>query len=413
MMRSRLLSLALIGAGLGLAPTVTYLAVAPAYAAGNQVRADVGKPLKEAQEAIQAGRYAAASAALRHAEAVPGTTPYEAFLIAYFHGQIAQATRDYATAAKSFETIYNSSFATEAQKADLPLAIGQFAYASQDYSKAITWFNRYIRSGGADPKARELLAQAYYATNDYANAERYLKPQLEAAERAGQAPPENELLILLQSQDKLNEPDTATLTQLINYYPKPEYWGVAIQHVEASPGFADRLALDIDRLELQLGLLTTSDQYMEMAQAALGENLPAEAQAVMASGYAKGILGTGADAGRQKRLQAQIDAKVAEERRSIDAGAAAAGKQATGLGSVNIGFEYVMYGQFDQGLPLMESGIEKDSLKHPDDAQLHLGIGYIKAGQKDKAIEALKQVQGTDGSGDIARLWIVVAKKPS
>ena len=43
--------------------------------------------------------------------------------------------------------------------------------------------------------------------------------------------------------------------------------------------------------------------------------------------------------------------------------------------------------------------------KHLDDARLHLGIAYLRAGNKAKANETLRAVKGTDGAADLARLW--------
>jgi len=65
------------------------------------------------------------------------------------------------------------------------------------------------------------------------------------------------------------------------------------------------------------------------------------------------------------------------------------------------------------GLPLMEQGIAKGGLREPEDAKLHLGIAYLAAGQKPKAIQTFKEVGGTDGTADLARLWLIHAQRPT
>jgi hypothetical protein len=45
----------------------------------------------------------------------------------------------------------------------------------------------------------------------------------------------------------------------------------------------------------------------------------------------------------------------------------------------------------------------------PEEARLHLGVALVSAGQKAKALPVLKAVQGTDGSAELARLWLVLA----
>ena len=69
-------------------------------------------------------------------------------------------------------------------------------------------------------------------------------------------------------------------------------------------------------------------------------------------------------------------------------------------------------GQFDTGLALMEQGIAKGGLRRPDEAKLHLGIAYLSAGQKAKAIQTFRDVGGTDGTADLARLWLIHAQRP-
>ena len=74
------------------------------------------------------------------------------------------------------------------------------------------------------------------------------------------------------------------------------------------------------------------------------------------------------------------------------------------------GLNYVGHGQFDKGLALMEQGLAKGNLKYPEDAKLHLGYAQLKAGRKAAAVKTFKTVSGTDGSADLARLWIVQAE---
>ncbi len=59
----------------------------------------------------------------------------------------------------------------------------------------------------------------------------------------------------------------------------------------------------------------------------------------------------------------------------------------------------------------MEQGIKKGGLRRPEDAKLHLGIAYLQAGQKAKALQTFKTVGGTDGAAELARLWTVQARR--
>jgi hypothetical protein len=59
----------------------------------------------------------------------------------------------------------------------------------------------------------------------------------------------------------------------------------------------------------------------------------------------------------------------------------------------------------------MDAAIAKGGIDHPDQAQLHLGEAYYIAGDKARAVQAFRAVKGTDGSADLARLWVLVASK--
>jgi hypothetical protein len=68
-------------------------------------------------------------------------------------------------------------------------------------------------------------------------------------------------------------------------------------------------------------------------------------------------------------------------------------------------------GQADKGVEMMQQGIQKDDLKRPEDAKLHLGIALLQAGKKAKAIQVLRGVKGDDGSADLAHLWVIAANQ--
>ena len=74
-------------------------------------------------------------------------------------------------------------------------------------------------------------------------------------------------------------------------------------------------------------------------------------------------------------------------------------------------------GQKEKGIALMERGFRKgagdetDTNKRPQDNRLHMGIAYLKAGQKEKAADIFKQVGGLHGAADMARLWSIHAKQ--
>ena len=172
-------------------------------------------------------------------------------------------------------------------------------------------------------------------------------------------------------------------------------------------------ALPIYRLSLATGSMTATSDFMEMAQLALQAGLPLEAKQVVDKGFASGVLGSGAEAERHKRLRDLVTKKLDEDQRARPDNEKQAMADKDGSALVNIGFNQVFGGQGAAGLALMQMGVAKGNLKRPEDAKLHLAIAQLLAGDATKAQASLKTVAGNDGTADLARLWMLYAKRKS
>ncbi|MBW8904181.1 MAG: hypothetical protein JF611_00615, partial [Betaproteobacteria bacterium] len=74
----------------------------------------------------------------------------------------------------------------------------------------------------------------------------------------------------------------------------------------------------------------------------------------------------------------------------------------------NDGFNYVLHGNSQKGLDMMQQAIKTGAgFRRPDHGKLQLGYAYHIAGQNDKAVQTFKSVQGTDGAAALARLWVI------
>jgi hypothetical protein len=416
MMRSRLLSLGLIAAGLGVA-SLSSVALAPSVAFGAEgIRPEVGKPLQAAQDLAKKGNFAAALAEANKAAAVNGKTAYETLLVEQVRGTIAQQAGDSATAIKAFETVIATGSLDAAAQLRMVQAVALLYNHEKDYQKTILWLSRYRKDGGNDPAMRNLLIQAYFDAKDFANAAKEQQDQMAAEEKANQVPPEVQYQLLLNCLLGLNDSAgyAAVLEKTVLHYPKPDYWADLLRRVAIKPGFASsRLSLDVARLKIATGIMKTGDDYREMTQTDLQERLPGEAKEVSDKAFAAGLMGKDEKAPRDNKLRDLVAKTVADDQAAIDAKAAAIDPK-DGQDMLNVGFDYVGYGQFDKGIKLMEDGLKADGLKHPEDGKLHLALAYLRAGKKPKALELLKTVGGTDGTADLARLWVLVANaKPA
>lgn len=401
--------------GLNLASGFT-MGVATAYAAeSTSLRPEVGKPLQAAQEDIKKGKYKEALAKIHEAEAVGGRTSYEDYMIEYLRAAAAQGAGDNALAAKSYEAVINSGHLAGPQRSKIVQAIGEMYYQAKDYPKAIVWLTRYVTEGGDDTRMRPLLTAAYYWNGEYARAATDVQAQIQADEKAGRTPSEDLLLMLANCAAKQNDKTgyMVALEKRVTYYPKKEVWVDLLNRLENKSGFADsRLGLDVFRLKLAVGAVTTASDFMNMAELALQAGYPSESKRIIDLAFKSGAFGNGAEASRQKRLQDMATKDAVNDLKTLAQTEAEVSKSKDGTGMVNAGYDYVTTGQFDKGIALMEKGMEKGGLKHADDARLHLALAYLQADKKPKALQTFKTVQGVDGTAEIARYWIVELNRP-
>lgn len=377
----------------------------------NAIRPEVGKPLQAAEREIQAKSYAAALAKVREAEAVPGRTPHEDAVIAQLRLIASLGTGDVGAAVKSLDALNAANVLTPVAKQQFTLSIASGYFRAKDYAAAASWTRRYLAGGGADAQAKLLLVQSLYLDKQYPGAAKAALDEIQSQERQGRIPSDTLLLVLADSaraQADWRLYETA-LMRLAADYPKPDYWADLLHRLPTHPGFSNALALDVSRLALGVGALATAQAYVDYAELAIQAGFPGEAQSVVAQAYAKGVFGAGPDAARQARLRDLVAKAVESDRKTLESGAAEAAKAASGDALVNTGLDYYGYGQFDKAAGLMEQGIAKGGLKSVDAAKLHLGIAYLRAGQKAKAIEVLKSVKAKDGTADLAALWILEA----
>ncbi|MEW6706129.1 MAG: hypothetical protein AB1430_14890 [Pseudomonadota bacterium] len=403
----RLLPAALLAAGLlfNVSPEGRVgIATAQAQVA---VKPEIAKALKAAADLMRAGKFKDALAKVREADAVPNKTPAEQLTIERARGSAALGARDYDTASKAFEQVMASGKLSASEQAQIAQALASAEYSAGRYAKAIKW----AQQAGNSPEMRDLIAAASFQIGDYASVARQVSADIEAAEKAGRKPSERDLDLLVNAYQRMNNHAgvSRALEKLLAHYPKKETWANILSRLPRKPGFSDRFSLDLYRLQLATGNLTKPNDYMEAAQLALQAGYPTEGKAIVEKGFASGVLGTGAEADRQKRLRDLAVKQEAEARSALEKETAEAEAAKDGNALVKVGYAYVTMGQADKGIALIEKGIAKGGLKRPEDAKLRLGMALLQAGKKSKAVQTLRGVQGSDGAADIAQLWVIQA----
>ena len=373
------------------------------------VRPEVGKPLQQAAELLKAGKAKEALVKVREADAVGGKTAAEQLTIDRMKAAAAQRAGDGAAAVQALEAIYPKTSGAEQGQIAEQLAS---AYAQlKNNAKANEWLNKAIQGGNNGASVKQLQSYLQSASGDYAAIAKDAAAAVAAAEQAGRRPEEGDLLRLADAQQRTGNQVgyLASLEKLLFSHPKKDYWNAYLGRLPRKPGFADRFALDLLRLRLASGTLTKADDYMEMAQLSLQAGVPAEARAVVDQGMKAGVLGTGPEAGRHQRLL-DLAVKQADANKTNIANLTSEAEGfKEGDGLIKVGNAYVFNGEVDKGIELIQKGIAKGGLKHPEDAKLRLGIAQLRTPKtKSAALQTLRSVKGNDGVADIARLWTLL-----
>lgn len=407
MPKFRLAHLGLVMAALGFTAATPVIGLSTAIAA-ETLRAEVGKPLQDAQALMKQGKNREALAKLRDADNVSNKTANESYLIERVRAAAASAAGDNEAAAKSFETLIASGRLSAGEKDKFSEGLVGLYIRAKDYNKANAAINRQLKERD-NPGLRQLLIQNYYQSGNLSGAEQ----ELRNIEKGGKL---NEDQLGLLANIQLKKGDKAgyvgTIEKLAASYPKVSYWTDLLNRVVTKPGYSNRLTVDVYRLKLANNLLKKPSEFVEMAQLVLQAKAPAEALKVIDKGYKAGALGVGAEAARHQRLKDLAQKNLADDQKTQATDEAALVKAKDNDGLVKMGYGLVQAGQADKGLQMMQDAIKAGGLRNPEDAKLHLGQAQAVAGKKSQAIATLKEVKGNDGTADLARYWIMAINHP-
>jgi hypothetical protein len=373
------------------------------------VSAAVAKPLKEASELVRAGK---AKEALAKLQGVTGSGPEDNYMIARIRGAAYQRMGDNGQAAQQLEAAFATGHVPASEAGPLAETIAGVYAQQHNNAKAMQWVEKAKAAGDNSGTLRQIQEYVQGSSGDYGQVARDNAAKVAAAENAGRRPDEDDLLRLADAYRHTNNKagDLGVKEKLVLNYPSnKQYTGIYLADLPGKPGFSSRFSLDLLRLRLASGNLTAANDYMEMGQLLLQAQLPAEAKMVVDKGYAAGVLGTGAEAARQQRLRDLVNKTAAESAASLPKRTADAKAGKTGDDLVAIGAEYASMGKYEEGIALIQEGISKDSLKHPEDAKLRLGVAQLQSGKgKAAAAKTLRTVQGTDGAPEVARLYVAL-----
>jgi len=388
----------------------------PAFAADdknkNKVSKDLAKPLKEAQDLLQAKKYSESLAKLKEADSNPKKTPYDQHIIYELEGNAYAKTNNYPEASKVFEAEIGDGFLDEKELQQRIKIVAQINYQLKNWDKAIEYGNRAIKGGFADEEMKTLVGQSYYLKGDYKGTLKYYDAVIDGQIKGGGTPKDEAMQLALSSCVKLNDSDCTTreLERLVEYHPKTEYWQQLLYNLRGA-NTSDRNTLQLYRLMSEVDVLKEATDYTEMAQLAIEQGNPGEAQHILEKGFQKNVFTEARAKDKNTRLLESAKKAAQTDLASLPRVEKDAEASATGDKNVGVGLAYLGYQQYDKAADQFNKGLTKGKVRNEAEARLLLGIAQLKTGKKDDAVKSFKAVKGDPNLERLAELWSLHAKQ--
>ena len=379
-----------------------------------QVSKGVAKTLKAANDALQAKNWTEVLSKTREAEAMTPRSSYDDYVIHSMQMAAYGATNNYPATATAIESIIDSQYLPAANKPQLLRTLMSIYYQQKEYDKAATYGERARAAGDTSPETSLTIAQAYFLTGKFKEALTEMEAIVARDEQAGRKPSEKALSLIWSCAIKTKDDAAAAkaVEKLILHYPKPDYWSNAMAGFlnSNSKSTDDRLKLMTYRLMFQVGILKRAGDYTEMAQIALDQGNPGEAQTVLEQAFAKNLYTDAHEKERSQRLLDKVRRSANDDRATMPKQERDAGAAKTGDALVQVGGAYLGYGQPDKAITTIGAGISKGNLKSADEAYMLLGIAYDRNKNKDEAVRAFNRANSDAKYAQLAKLWALQAR---
>ena len=407
--RTHFLGLVLAAASL---TTLSPLAVIAADK-GPQISRAIAKEMTAAQKALQAGQWQEALKNLDAAEQEKGLTPFDKKTIYDFKGFANIKLNKLKDAETDYETAMATGQYTPDESAKITRMLFQLSAGNQQYAKATEFGKQIADSGAAKPDDLGVLAQIYYLQKDCKNSAVWADKAVAAARKAGEAPKENWYQFKLQCASDAgdNAAMDAVLVDLIRLTNKTTYWNTLLR-IERQDERDDHNLLMVYRIMYDTNSMTAGSDYMEMAQLLGDAALPGEAETVVEKGMAAGLFNDPKDKDRATRLENALKTRADADKKGQASFDAEAAKNPAGELDVKSGEVFYGSGDYQSAVTSINRGLQKQGIKHLDEAYVYLGRANVQlknTADAKKAFGSLKSAPNI--SPRVLKLWDLYSEK--
>lgn len=320
---------------------------------------------------------------------------------------IGQKTNDFPIALQGAEMALQSGRADPAQQAQFSFVASQLAFNLKDYAKARSNVENAIKLGYTQNDPELLLAETYFAQDQYAEGLKYLSDAIAARKAAGQ--PVSEAWVkrgfAMAYRSKLDAEARKWSLLYAGSFPSETSWGDAIA-VAINSGRYDRPEiLDLLRLARRTNTLRTRAMYLEYIDSADARKLPSEVIAVMDAGIAAKHIDPSIQ--MVKDARAAATARIAADKAELPALQRDASSPRARLVTVMAAADTLLsYGRAADAETLYAKALSMPGVDTAA-ALTRLGIAQLDQGKHAEAKATFDKVQGA--RRPIAELWALYA----
>jgi outer membrane protein assembly factor BamD (BamD/ComL family) len=375
-----------------------------------QISRVIAKEMTAAQKALQASQWAEAIKNLEAAETKSGLNAFDKKTIYDFKGFAYVKLNNLKAAEQAYEAALATGAYSPEDSAKTTRMLFRLSAGNQQYAKAAEYGKQVADSGTATADDLGILSQIFYLQKDCKNSGVWADKAIAAARKAGEAPKENLYQFKLQcASDAGDTPGmAATLVDLIKLTNKTNYWNTLLR-IERQEERDDHNTLMLYRVMYDTASMNAGTDYIEMAQLLGDAALPAEAQTVLEKAMSGGLIND-QQKERTTRLLNSLKSRADADKKGLAQLDAEATKNPAGELDVKLGEVYYGVGDYQNAVTAINRGLQKQQIKHLDEAYVYLGRAQValkNAAEAKKAFVGLKSVPNI--SPRVLRLWELYA----
>lgn len=361
-----------------------------------------------AQTAGQAADWAAVRALLPAAQAAARGADAR-YLVSRVQLSIALGTNDIAGQEAAIVALLASSATPEAEKVNYRAALdsilnrrAEAAFAANDFATAERIFQQLLQASPNDTRLQQNLRAVQQRMGNSTGALQGINDAIRTAEAGGGVAAEDlyQRAWRIPHQAGQRAEAVAGVQRLARAYPTQTNWRTAVDVLREREGSDVQLLIDIYRLARTAGVVRAAE-FVPLANTLIQASYYGEAKALLDAGVAAGMIN--AQQGEVRQVLGQVNARLAQDQ----AGLAGEIREARGSGTArqarNVGDALYGYGRYTEAAELYRVALTKGG----EDANLlntRLGAALALAGQRSEAETALRAVTGS--RAEIAGLWL-------